>query len=117
MTAMSEKFSGGTTTEKTFKSEFKSVGAFVQTKQAILDVENQLDDVQEISKLTDELTKIIADIESNKDTTIISSAAKSLSESAQVLAKAIDLYGMTIMNVMSVAHSYTLIYNKLAQGV
>lgn len=111
--AMEEKFTGGTATERTFKSEFKSVGEFVRIKQEILAVEKKLDDVQDISKLTEELTKIISDIESNKDTTIIASAAKSLSDSAATLAKAIDLFGMAIMNVMALSHNYTLIYNKI----
>jgi uncharacterized coiled-coil DUF342 family protein len=115
--SMEEKFSGGTITEKSFKSEFKSVGEFVQTKQAILTAEEELDDVQAISKLTDELTEIITDIEVNKDTMIIASAAKSLSDSAATLAKAIDLFGMAIMNLMSLSHNYTLIYNKIAQKV
>ena len=115
--SMEEKFSGGTVTEKSFKSEFKSVGEFVQTKQAILAAEEELDDVQAISKLTDELTEIITDIEVNKDTMIIASAAKSLSDSAATLAKAIDLFGMAIMNLMSLSHNYTLIYNKIAQKV
>jgi hypothetical protein len=49
--------------------------------------------------------------------TVIASAAQSLSESAHTLAKAIDLFGMSVMNLMSLSHNYTLIYNKIAAKV
>lgn len=114
---MSEMFSGGEKTTKSFKSEFKSVGEFAQVKRDLIDAEKNLEDVQSVSKLTDELTAIISDIEANKDKTVISSAAKSLSDSAATLAKAIDLYGMSVMNLMSLSHNYTLIYNKIAERV
>ena len=114
---MSDMFSGGEKMSKSFKSEFKSVGEFVQVKRDLIDAEKNLEDVQSISKLTDELTAIISDIESKKDMTVIASAAKSLSDSAAALAKAIDLYGMGVMNLMSLSHNYTLIYNKIAERV
>lgn len=114
---MGELFSGGTKTRKTFRTEFRSVGEFVQVKREIVEAEKYLEQVSGISKLTDELTAIISDIESKKDMSVIASAAKSLSESAHTLAKAIDLFGMSVMNLMSLAHNYTLIYNKLAAGV
>ena len=114
---MSDLFSGGTKTTKAFKSEFKSVGEFVQGKREIISTERYLEQVSGISKLTDELTAIIANIESKKDRTVIASAAQSLSESAHTLAKAIDLFGMGIMNLMSLSHNYTLIYNKIAARV
>lgn len=114
---MSEMFSGGEKTSKPFKSEFKSIGEFIQVKQEILGAERYLEQVSGISKLTDELTAIISDIESKKDMTVIASVAQSLSESAHTLARAIDLFGMSIMNLMSLAHNYTLIYNKIAVKV
>ena len=114
---MSDMFTGGETTSRSFKSEFKSVGEFTQVKRDVIDAEKYLEDVQSISKLTDELTAIISDIESKKDMTVIASAAKSLSESAQTLAKAIDLFGMSVMNLMSLSHNLTLIYNKIAAEV
>ena len=117
ITSMNDKFSGSDVDVRKFKNEFKSVGDFVRIKQEIIDAEKNLEDVQSISKLTDELTAIVSDIEAKKDTTVISSVAQSLSESASTLAKAIDLYGMSVMNLMSLAHNYTLIYNKVAARV
>jgi len=114
---MEKAFQGGEKVTRSFKQEFKSVGELRSTREVIISAENYLDDVASISKLTDDITAIISDIESNKDTTIISSAAESLSSSAEILAKTIDLFGMSIMNLMSLAHNYTLIYNKLRQGV
>lgn len=114
---MSEMFSGGEKTSKPFKSEFRSVGEFVQVKQDIISVERYLEQVSSISKLTDELTAIISDIESKKNMTVIASVAQSLSESAHTLARAIDLFGMSVMNLMSLSHNFTLIYNKIATKV
>ena len=114
---MGEMFSGGTTTSKPFKAEFRSIGEFTQAKREVLDAEKYLGDVKSISQLTDELTAIIADIESKKDMTVIASAAQSLSESAHTLAQAIDLFGMSVMNLMSLSHNFTLIYNKISAKV
>ena len=117
MKSMEEKFSGSDVVSRKFKEEFKSVGEFVQTKQEIIEAEKNLEDVQSISALTDDLTAIISDIESKKDTTVFSSVAQSLSESAHTLAKAIDLYGISVMNLMALAHNFTLIYNRVAVRV
>ena len=114
---MKELFTGNERTSRAFRSEFKSVGDFVLVKKQIIEAEQYLDQVSSISKLTDELTAIISDIESKKDMTVIASAAQSLSESAHTLAKAIDLFGMSVMNLMSLSHNYTLIYNKIAAKV
>ena len=114
---MKELFTGNERTSRAFRSEFKSVGDFVQVKHAIIQAEDYLDHVSSISKMTDELTALITDIESKKVMTVISSAAQSLSESAHTLARAIDLFGMGIMNLMSLSHNYTLIYNKIAARV
>ena len=114
---MKDLFTGSERTSKAFRSEFKSVGDFVLVKRQIIEAEQYLDQVSSVSKLTDELTAIISDIESKKDMTVIASAAQSLSESAHTLAKAIDLFGMSVMNLMSLSHNYTLIYNKITAKV
>lgn len=115
---MEKRFSGkGSAPTRPFTKEFKSVGELRSTKDAILQVERYLESVASISKLTDDITAIISDIESNKDATVISSVASSLSDSAETLAKTIDLFGMGILNLMSLSHNYTLIYNKLRQKV
>lgn len=110
---MKKKFSGNTSPTRQFRDEFKSVGELTNVRKKIIEVEKTVEQVKSISDLESDIEKIITEIEHSKNTTIISQSAMSLADSASTLAKTVDLFGMGIMNLMAVAHNYTLIYSKL----
>lgn len=112
---MKQKFSGNMNPTRKFKSEFKSVGEFANVRKMIIKSETMVEEVQSIVSIESEIERIISDIENSKNVTIISQSAMSLADSASVLAKTVDLFGMSIMNLMAVAHNYTLIYSKLGK--
>lgn len=113
MEEMKNKFSGNQNPTRKFRDEFKSVGELANVRKMIIETERTVEQVQSISEVESDIERIITDIERSKNTTIISQSAMSLADSASTLAKTVDLFGMGIMNLMSVAHNYTLIYSKL----
>ena len=110
---MKNKFSSNNISTRAFKKEFKSVGELAAVRKMIMNTESAIEQVQSVSKIESNIERVISDIESSKSVTIIPQFATSLADSASILAKVVDLFGMGIMNLMSIAHNYTLIYGKL----
>lgn len=110
---MKKMFTGNSAPTRQFRDEFKSVGELVNVRKMIIETEKTVEQVQSVSTIESDIERIITDIERSKNTTIISQSAMSLADSASTLAKTVDLFGMGVMNLMAVAHNYTLIYSKL----
>ena len=103
--------------EGKFGSLFASMNELKVVKTKCIEAEKYLCLADDLTEKSSKLSDLVSDVTAITDKKIPKLMSVSLADSAYMAATLLDLYGSTSLNLLSISHNLTFVYNKLYERV